>query len=475
MTATILWHDYETFGADPRRDRPAQFAAIRTDLQLNPLAEPLMFYCAPPLDYLPSPAACLITGITPQKAARLGCSELEFMRRVQQAFSQPGTCGAGYNTLRFDDELTRHSLYRNLLDPYGREWQNGNSRWDIIDMVRTCYALRPDGIHWPQREDGAPSFRLEALTAANGIEHGAAAHDALADVRATIALAALIRQAQPRLYDFLWQLRLKKEAANQLKLPELVPLVHVSSRFSAHQGCVNWVLPLAWHPRNRNAVICAVLDTLPEFMAESSSEELRQRLYSRKDDASGPRPPLKLVHLNRCPVLAPARMLSRERAAELGIDAQLAEQALRQWQQQPQLREQAVALFSEDDNFSSEDVELDLYGGFIGDADRASMAQVQGMSPQELADHPPRFHDQRLNELLFRLRARTWPATLNPDEQRRWQLLRSSRLTAPNSVARDFQSFADELEQLVETNAANPQRLAILKACYQWAQYLAEG
>ena len=168
-------------------------------------------------------------------------------------------------------------------------------------------------------------------------------------------------------------------------------------------------------------------------------------------------------------------MLSRERAAELGIDAHLAEQALRQWQQQPQLREQAMALFSEDDNFSAEDVELDLYGGFIGDADRASMALVHSMSPQELADQPPHFHDQRLNELLFRVRARTWPETLSADEQQRWQLLRSNRLTAANSVARDFQSFADELEQLVEANADNPQRLEILKACYQWAQYLATG
>lgn len=488
MSATILWHDYETFGADPKRDRPAQFAAIRTDLQLNPIGEALMFYCAPPLDYLPSPEACLITGITPQKAARLGCSELEFMRRVQQEFSVPATCGAGYNTLRFDDELTRHSLYRNLMDPYAREWQNGNSRWDIIDMVRTCYALRPDGINWPVREDGAPSFRLELLTKDNNIEHGAAAHDALADVRATIALAALIREKQPRLYDFLWNLRHKKEAAKQLKLPELVPLVHVSSRFPAQQGCINWVLPLAWHPRNRNAVICAVLDTLPDFMAESSVEALRQRLYSRKDEASGPRPPLKLVHLNRCPVLAPAKMLSRERAAELGIDAQLALHALRQWQQQPELREKAMAIFADEDidldadnnaqdsaPNSDDDVELNLYGAFIGDADRAAMAQVHQLSPQELADHPPHFYDRRLNELLFRLRARNWPATLNPSEQQRWQLLRTSRLATPNSAARDFQSFADELERLVDANATNPQRLEILKACYQWGQYLAEG
>ena len=52
---TFLWHDYETFGADTRRDRPAQFAAIRTDADLNEIGAPLMMYCRPANDYLPVP------------------------------------------------------------------------------------------------------------------------------------------------------------------------------------------------------------------------------------------------------------------------------------------------------------------------------------------------------------------------------------------------------------------------------------
>ena len=472
MIRTLLWHDYEAFGADPRRDRPAQFAAIRTDEQLNEVGEPLMWYCVPPLDYLPSPTACLITGITPQLAARKGLSELAFIRNIHQAFSQPGTCGVGYNTLRYDDEMTRHTLYRNLLDPYGREWQNGNSRWDIIDMVRTCYALRPEGLHWPQREDGAPSFRLDQLVPANGIDHGQA-HDALADVRATIALARKIREAQPKLYDYLYNLRSKQQAAAQLKLPELTPLVHVSSRFAAQQGCINWVLPLAFHPSNRNAVICAVLDRLPDSLKGFSVEELRQRLYSRKDELDGDRPPLKLVHLNRCPVLAPAKMLSRERAAELGIDAQLAEEALRQWRADAGLRDLACSVFAEGEHGPADDVELDLYGGFISDGDRATMALVHSMSPQDLASASPHFNDPRLNELLFRLRARNWPDSLNPAEQRRWLDHCQRRLASPNPVARDFQSFATELEELAERHASDEAKMAILKACYDWAARLA--
>ncbi|MBT3411535.1 MAG: exodeoxyribonuclease I, partial [Halieaceae bacterium] len=198
---TFYWHDYETFGADPSRDRPVQFAGLRTDADLNPIGEPLVIYSRPANDFLPHPQACLVTGITPQKALAEGLPEAEFIRLIHAELAAPGTCGVGYNSLRFDDEVSRYTLYRNFYDPYGREWQNGNSRWDIIDMVRACYALRPEGIEWPLREDGQPSFRLEALTAANGIAHEAA-HDALSDVHATIAMARLIKTKQPRLYDY---------------------------------------------------------------------------------------------------------------------------------------------------------------------------------------------------------------------------------------------------------------------------------
>ena len=146
---SIYWYDFETFGKDPRRNRASQFAGIRTDEDLNIISEPLVFYCTPADDFLPDPMACLITGISPQKALADGVCEMEFIKRIHEEFSQPGTCVAGYNSIRFDDELTRQLLYRNFYDPYEREWKNGNSRWDIIDMARLCAATRPEGIVWP--------------------------------------------------------------------------------------------------------------------------------------------------------------------------------------------------------------------------------------------------------------------------------------------------------------------------------------
>ena len=197
--------------------RPSQFAGLRTDMDLNQVGEPLVIYCQPQADILPAPQACLITGITPQQALAEGLPEPQFIEAIHRQLSRPNTCTVGYNSIRFDDEVTRYTLYRNFEDPYQREYQNGNSRWDIIDMMRLTRALRPEGIEWPEHEPGRPSFELEDLTAANGLAHEAA-HDALSDVTATIALARLVKEKQPRLFDYLYQNRGKTQIAAMLNL-----------------------------------------------------------------------------------------------------------------------------------------------------------------------------------------------------------------------------------------------------------------
>ncbi|SUI82307.1 Exodeoxyribonuclease I [Serratia quinivorans] len=316
--ATFYIHDYETFGISPSMDRPAQFAGVRTDMDFNIIEEPLVIYCTPADDYLPDPEAVMITGITPQLALAKGVNEAEFTRQIHQAFSVPGTCILGYNNIRFDDEVSRNIFYRNFYDPYAYSWQNGNSRWDLLDVMRACYALRPDGIVWPENEDGFPSFRLEHLTRANGVEHEHA-HDAMSDVYATIAMAKLVKQAQPRLFDFLLQHRNKHKLNALIDIAEMTPLVHVSGMFGAARGNTSWVSPLAWHPDNKNAVIMCDLAGDMTPLLTLSADELRERLYTRREDlAPGQSPvPIKLVHINKCPVLAPAKTLlpGKRRAA----------------------------------------------------------------------------------------------------------------------------------------------------------------
>ena len=452
---SFYWHDYETFGTDPARDRPVQFAGLRTDAELNVIGEPLVIYARPADDFLPHPQACLITGISPQLALERGLPECEFIARIHAELAQPGTCGVGYNSLRFDDEFTRFTLYRNFFDPYAREWQHGNSRWDLIDLLRTAWALRPEGIEWPLREDGHASFKLEDLTAANGIAH-TAAHDALSDVEATIAVARLLRERQPRLYDYVLRSRDKRTVQAQLDIAAMKPVLHISGMFGAERFNTALMVPLAMHPDNRNEVICFDLDTDPAQLGDLSAEALRELLFARRDElAPGQqRPGLKTIHSNRCPVLVPAKMADSAIAARIGLDGERCRRHLawlRQWREQDgtAMMAKLQSVYQGRSFPPVTDPDRMLYGGgFFSDQDRRTMDTVRAADPQTLAQQSFAFADARLPEMLFRYRARNYPATLTPAERAQWDEFRFQRITEPDAGA---SICMDEYQALVET------------------------
>lgn len=420
---TFYWHDYETFGADPQRDRACQFAGIRTDYDFNIIGEPLTLYCKPAADCLPQPEACLITGITPQIAEREGVCEAEFIRIIHEQLAEPSTCAVGYNSLRFDDEVTRNLLYRNFYDPYAREWQNHNSRWDLIDVVRAARALRPDGIVWPDGEEGKPSFRLEDLTKANGIEHKAA-HDALSDVYATIEIAKLIRDKQPKLYHFLFKLRNKHEVNKQLQLGSFQPVVHVSGMYPANRGCLAVVVPLCQHPGNANGVIVYDLSVDPEPLLTLPAEQIRERLFTASENLPEgvDRIPLKTVHINKCPVVAPVSVVRPHDAERLGCDLAQCDANLDRIKAASGLSEKLAEVFRSDFNNDQSDPDLMIYsGGFFSPHDKAEMTKIREASAEQLAGLRVDFRDKRLEEMLFRYKGRNFPESLTGNEQKRWR------------------------------------------------------
>lgn len=462
----FLFHDYETFGTSPALDRPAQFAAIRTDADFTVTGEPEVFYCKPADDYLPQPEAVMITGITPQEALAKGDNEATFARRIHDLFTVPKTCVVGYNNVRFDDEVTRNIFYRNFYDPYAWSWQHDNSRWDLLDAMRACYALRPEGIHWPENDDGLPSFRLEHLTKANGIEHSNA-HDAMADVYATIAMAKLLKTRQPRLFDYLYTYRGKNKLMTLIDVPQMKPLVHVSGMFGAWRGNTSLVAPLAWHPENRNAVIMVDLAEDVSVLLDLDADALRERLYTAKADLGDALPvPVKLVHLNKCPVLAQQNTLRPEDADRLGINRQRCLDNLKILRENPQVREKVVAIFADAEPFvPSDNVDTQLYNGFFSDADRAAMKIVLETDPRNLPALDITFADKRIERLLFNYRARNFPGTLDETEQQRWLQHRRNVFT-PEFL----QGYAQELEALWGQYEGNSEKQALLKALYQYAQ-----
>jgi len=445
---TLYWHDYETFGIDARYDRPSQFAGIRTDEDLNIVGEPLMIYCQQANDSLPNPQACLVTGITPQEVNEKGVPEAEFIKQIHDEFSQPNTCGVGYNSLNFDDEFTRFTLYRNFYDAYAREWQNGNSRWDIIDMARLTRALRPDGINWPDSAEGKPSFRLEALTAANNIEHQGA-HDALADVHATIALAKLIKTAQPKLYDFVYQNRRKQAVSTLLNVHDRIPVIHVSRMYPSDYCGTALVVPIAKDPNNNNGIIVYDLRHNPDAFINEDADTLRQWLYTPTADLPEgvTRPALKTLHINKCPVIVPENTLNDAAAERLDINREQHYQHLQQLNAAGDLSQKINEIFAKRDYESQDDPDAGLYsGGFFSDNDKRKMELIRSAEPHHLSALSIPFDDQRLPEMLFRYRARNWPEHLSADEQQQWQQYCQQRLNSDNPKILSFSQFENEIE-----------------------------
>lgn len=162
MHESFFFYDLETSGLNPRTDRIMQFAGIRTDLDFHTIGEPINLLVQLSDDTLPSPDAIMVTGITPHQTRTDGITEREFARFFTEEVATPGTTIIGYNSVRFDDEFIRNALWRNFYEPYTWQWQDGRSRWDVLDVVRLTRALRPDGINWPVTSEGKPTNRLEA-------------------------------------------------------------------------------------------------------------------------------------------------------------------------------------------------------------------------------------------------------------------------------------------------------------------------
>jgi exodeoxyribonuclease-1 len=443
---------------------------LRTDQDLDPVGEPLVLFCRPATDVLPQPEACLVTGLSPQRAEREGVVEAQFAASIEGELGRPVTCGTGYNNIRFDDEVTRNLLYRNFRDPYAREWQNGSSRWDLIDTVRLAHALRPDGIEWPRRDDGLPSFKLQQLTAANGIEHSGA-HDALADVRATIALARLIKSRQPRLFDYALSLRAKHRVEDLFAKGG--PLLHVSARYPAEMGCIAPVLPVARHPVNSNGVVCFDLRHDPAGLLSLTAEEIRRRLFTRREELPEgvERLALKTVHTNRCPILAPMKTLTAEAAERWSIDRASVERHARRLRDTPGLEQRVREAHEPMERPAETDPDLMIYsGGFFPDADRREMARLREMDAVALAGARFAFQDPRLAEMLLRYRARNWPETLSEGELEVWNTYRLRRLTDPEGGASiTIEAFEDQLALLRARLSDQADRLALLDELQAWA------
>ena len=430
MTETFFFYDLETSGLSARDDRIMQFAGQRTDMKFNPIGEPVNILVRLSDDVLPSPEALLVTGITPQQTVADGYSEAEFAKILVDEIFTPSTIAVGFNSIRFDDEFVRHFLWRNFFDPYEWSWKDNRSRWDILDVVRMTRALRPDGIVWPVDDKGNPTNRLELLTKENGVDHYKA-HDALSDVMATIAVARLISEKQPQLFQYLLKLRSKKEVMNLVNLDEKKPFVYTSGRYETEHQKTTVAFPLT-SGKNGNVVVYDLRYDPAPFIG-LSTKELTDRLYASWEERQKDnfvKLPVKELQYNRAPAVAPLGVLEQGGGWErIHLDAATIDAHKKALLAAPHFAENIRALFEKKKDYPvSADPEAQLYDGFVNERDRVRIESVRSATERELVDFHPSFDDERLAPLLLHYKARNYPRSLSEDEVVQWESWRSERL-----------------------------------------------
>ncbi len=429
MEQSFFFYDIETSGLNPRRDRIMQFAGQRTTLNFEPIGQPVNVMVALTDDIVPSPWATMITGITPQQTLTEGMSEPQFAQMLQQDIFTPQTIAVGFNNIRFDDEFVRHLFWRNFYDPYTWTWEDGRSRWDLLDVVRMTRALRPDGINWPTDGNGDSINKLELLTEANGLNHEKA-HDALSDIEATIAVAKLLRQHQPKLFSYLLSMRDKKNVSQLVNLSDRRPFVYTSGRYGKVNNFTTVAYPVSVGS-NKSELI--VYDTRFEVMdlKDLSPQQVHDGLFgSYESKSKGPVIPFKRFKSNACPAVAPVSVLESDDGWQrVGLDKELVASRIQSLYAVPEvitLIEEAFASRPEFD--SGSDPEEQLYDGFLNDTDRRLLSQVRHKDEAGLVDFHPLFADQRLPELLLHYKARHFSSSLSYDEQIAWGNYRHDRL-----------------------------------------------
>lgn len=465
MQKTFFFYDLETSGLNPREARVMQFAGIRTDMGLNQIGEPYDILVKLNDDVLPSPEALMVTGITPQQTIDNGYSEADFAKILSQEIFTADTIAVGFNNIRFDDEFIRHLFWRNFYDPYEWSWKDGRSRWDLLDVIRMTRALRADGIEWPVDENGKATNRLELITKLNKIDHFKA-HDALSDVEATIAVARLIREKQPQLYEYLFKMRDKNEVKKLVNLDYKQPFVYVSGRFDAEFDKATVAFPLT-SGKNGNVIVYDLRYDPTEFI-KMNQKALALKFYAKWEDRQADdfvKLPVKELQYNRAPAVAPLGVLNQNDSwTKISLNEEIINKHKDILLSSPEFAENIRSIFENREEFKkSPDPEAQLYDGFVANGDKVRIEAVRNASEKDLVDFHPNFIDERLDLLLLHYKARNFPKSLAEDELVVWEIWRSAK------IKQALPEFISSMQK-ISASSLDKDKLFVLQELQLWAE-----
>ena len=447
---SYIFYDTETTGKVTAFDQILQFAAIKTDAELNVL-DTFDVRCRLLPYIVPSPGALLVTGTTVADITTCPLSHFEMMRLVHakmHRWSQGGSIFVGWNNMRFDEVLLRQAYYKSLLPIYQTN-TNGNGRTDIMRIAQVVSACAPNCLAIPIHPDGKRAFKLGLMAAANNVALDNA-HDALADTNATLGIARLIRQRAPALWD---ALMVNARKSSPLQLLQSEPLMLLCEYFGKPFNCI--ATPLAANASNANEWALIDLQFDPAQYLDANDADLREAI-------DGTTKVIRRVSINAQPGLLPLD--------HTPDDVRCGQQSLETYQARAQairghaeFRRRISRLLAAryEDQVEPAHVEQRIYGGFASNADQARMHSFHAHGWGDRIGILQEIEDARYRQIAQRIVAIERPDLLTDAQRQRWELWRRERFLTNEKVP--WMTVASALEELADVSQdATPDQQAQL-------------
>lgn len=390
----FVFFDVETTGTNTAFDQIVQFAAIRTDDQLNEL-EAFEVRSRLLTSIAPSPIAMSVNGLTVRQLTDPTLpSHYQMVGRIREKLlSWSPAVFMGFNSLNFDEHVLRQAFYKTLRPPYLTN-TGGNSRCDAMRLVQASTVYAPDALVVPGTDDNQKTYKLDRLAPANGFDHQDA-HDALADVRATIHLCRVLRDRAPQLWS---------SAIRLCRKPAVIDFVMTQPVFCFTEffwgRCYSWAVSMVGHDdSNDNHLYVANLAVDPRALAGLSEPALSLRIGQRPK-------PIRRIRANAAPILSAIGTEQAPVFAEaLGVGLDELHRRAAFLETNAGLRARLISAFeaNREPREPSPHVEQQIYDQFIGDADNKLMNSFHEASWPDRLAIIEQFHDERLRELGYRL------------------------------------------------------------------------
>ena len=418
---SYLVYDLETTGLNPIHDVPVQAAFIQADADLS-IRREITLRCRLPAHVIPSPDALAVTGLTPTMLEDQDLSHVKMMAQIGRIIADAKPCMMlGYNILRYDEEVLRQSFFQTLLPPYASSL-TGHGRADVFRMMQAVAQFEPDAVIIPRGVDGKPVMKLGEVCRANGIALSEEdAHDASADVRATLALFKLLLEKAPS--TMATMLAHAKKSGPLGLIDSGQPLVLASG-----SRCLP-VLPMVASPVNPAAWAAIDLNRDPGEYIDLAAPDLLALIRSNHS-------PVRSIRTNAQPIL-----LAWDKGCHALTERQsnaIYHNRVRSLWAHPTFTRQLVLALQDQyaDREPSPWPEERLYeGGFITDSDAAACVRWHQLAWSERAGHAARhIQDPRLRTLAIRQCYLQEPWSLSTDARSRGDAWLRHRLLTEDEV-----------------------------------------